>query len=186
MTNWDAAEEVQAPAGAFIGWGTTPGQVVTGKVIAFDPAGSTDMKGGACPLLSLELLEPTVSVNKQGQQAPYGAGDLVNVGCGQYNLKASVNAANPRNGDLVRIELTGLEPTKSGGEVKKYSVKIIRGGAAAAAPQTAAAQPQAAAAPATQAAAVPAADDTPPPNFTPEQWAGMDAATKDAIRKMHG
>ena len=39
MTNW---ENIEVPAGSYIGWGTEPGQTVIGKVLGFNMTGGTD------------------------------------------------------------------------------------------------------------------------------------------------
>lgn len=177
MVNWDAAEKVEVPSGAYVGWGSNPGQVVSGKVLSFDLTGAQDFNGGACPLLSLELLDAAQSHSKKGAMS-FNAGDLVNITCGQVNLKKAVRQADPQPGDLIRIELASMVPTDKG-DVKVFDVKILRGGGgAAASTPTPAAQP-AQAAPA-------AAADTPPAGFTAEQWAGMDADTRSAVARMAG
>ena len=182
--NWDTAEKIDVPAGSFIGWGSQPGQKVIAKVLAYNPAGGEDFNKNVCPLMSVELIEPTYSVNKAGQQTPYNVGDLVNLTCGAYNLKANVLAANPAPGDLMRIELVALEDTAKGGTVKKFDVKIIHGGAAQAqlAQQQAPAQQQTYQPPVQQQAPAGVAK---PDNFSQEQWDGMDAATKEAIAAMN-
>ena len=84
MTNW---ENIEVPAGSYIGWGTEPGQTVIGKVLGFNMTGGTDFSGAPCPELQLELIEPGYSMNKDNQRFDYQAGQLVNINAGGANLK---------------------------------------------------------------------------------------------------
>lgn len=123
--NW---EDVVTPAGSYIGWGDHPGQFVTGKVLSFDPTGATDFNDDVCPLLTLELIEPAASFNKQGERTDYPAGELVNLTCGLVSLKRAIRAADPAPGDVVKITLADLVKT-SRGTVKEMAIKIARGAA---------------------------------------------------------
>jgi hypothetical protein len=146
MTNptW---ETVEVPRGAYISWGEQTGQHVTGKVLEFSPTGGTDFAGNPCPQLSVELIEGSASVNKQGQRTDFAAGELVVLNCGQVSLKRAVKAADPAPGDLVKITLSDLVRT-SNGTVKQFDIKIARSAGhtaqpANAQPQTTFTQPQA-------------------------------------------
>lgn len=130
--NW---EDVDVPRGAFISWGATTGQHVTGKVLSFDPAGGSDFNGNPCPQLSIELTEQAASINKEGQRTDFPAGELVVLNCGQVSLKRAVHAAQLNVGDLVKIELSNLVKVDKG-TVKEFSIKVARG-----AGKTAEAQP---------------------------------------------
>ena len=119
-------ETVDVPRGAYISWGTQPGQTVTGKVLDFSPLGGTDFNDEPCPQLSLELVEATYSINKLGERTNFAAGELVVLNCGQASLKRAVRAAGPNPGDLVKIEFTSLAKGNKG-DVKEFSIKIARG-----------------------------------------------------------
>ncbi|MDF3280864.1 hypothetical protein [Gordonia sp. N1V] len=152
--DWNQAEEVVAPVGAFIGWAAAPGQVVIGKVLIYDPNGGVDFNGGACPQISLELIEAAQSFNKQGQVTTLAAGELCNITCGAVNLKANIRAADPKPGDLIRIELTEIVNVTKG-TVKKFKVHIIHGAGGPVSTPTAQPQQQVAAQPQQQVAAQP-------------------------------
>src|SRR5215216_378016 len=119
-------EDVDVPRGAFISWGTTVNQHVTGKVLSYDPQGGTDFNGNSCPQLAVELIEPAASINKAGQRTDFPAGELVVLNCGQVSLKRAVQAASLNPGDLVKIVLSNLVRT-SNGEVKEFELKVARG-----------------------------------------------------------
>lgn len=123
MTNW---ENIEVPAGSYIGWGTEPGQTVIGKVLGFNMTGGTDFSGAPCPELQLELIEPGYSMNKDNQRFDYQAGQLVNINAGGANLKRGVTAAQPAPGDLIKIELEKLEPLSGGRSVKVFAISIAR------------------------------------------------------------
>lgn len=127
MTDQYEWETVEIPQGSFIGWGSKPGQHVTGKVLAYNPSGGTDYNGDTCPLLTVELVDKAASFNKAGERIDYPAGDLVNVTCGQAGLKAGIQAANPSAGDLVKITMAGTTTTNKGNEMKQFDLKIARG-----------------------------------------------------------
>lgn len=141
MVNW---ESIDVPKGAYIGWGTKPGQHVTGKVIDYTPDGGTNFAGDPCPSLTIELVEAAASFNKEGDRTDHAAGDMVQLNAGQVSLKRAVRAADPSPGDLVKITLDNLVKTANG-TVKEFGIKIARGAGASAAPK-----------------AAPAADDSPP------------------------
>ena len=127
MTDYDF-EEVEVPRGAYISWGTQIGQHVTGKVIDYSVAGGTNFDGDPCPQITIELLEPAASINKQGVRTDYDAGEMVVLNAGQVSLKRALRSANPEPGDVVKIALSGIVKT-SRGDVKEMSIKIARGGA---------------------------------------------------------
>lgn len=119
-------EDINVPRGAYIGWGTTVGQHVTGKVLTYDPLGGTDFNGDPCPQLTLELVAGAASFNKQGERSDFDAGEIVVINAGLVSLKRALRAAAPEPGDVVKIELTGLVKT-SKGTVKEMGIKIARG-----------------------------------------------------------
>ncbi|UQE73861.1 hypothetical protein MYK68_14090 [Gordonia sp. PP30] len=181
MTEW---ETIDVPAGAFIGWGNTPGQAVTGKVLTFDPAGAQDYNGNVCPELGLELVEPAASYNKAGERFDYATGDLVNLTCGATNLKRAVMAASPSAGDLVKITLQEIKPLNGGRSVKIFDLKIARGAGGASTPatptpQAPAAQPAANTPPTPPAPA--AGEPVKPDSFPQEVWDTLEPAAKTAV-----
>ena len=123
MTNW---EEVEVPRGAYIGWGTKPGQHVTGKVLEYSLDGGTDFNGSPCPTVAIELVENAASFNKDGDRTNHDAGEIVQLNAGQVSLKRALRAADPAVGDLVKIELQSLAKTDKG-SVKEFGIKIARG-----------------------------------------------------------
>lgn len=132
-------ETIEVPHGSFIGWGEYPGQHVTGKVLDYDPRGGTDFNNEVCPQLTVELVEPAASFNKQGERTDYPAGDLVLVTCGLVSLKRAIKAADPSPGDVVKILIEGLERVPNG-TVKVFKLQIARGAAPEARRQPAPAQ----------------------------------------------
>ena len=141
MTNW---EVVEVPRGAYIGWGTKPGQHVTGKVLEYSPDGGTDFNGSPCPTVAIELVENAASFNKDGDRSNHEAGEIVQLNAGQVSLKRALRAADPAVGDLVKIELQSLAKTDKG-SVKEFGIKIARGAGVS-----------------SKAKAAPADDDEPP------------------------
>lgn len=135
-----AWEEVEIPRGAFVGWGSTPGQHVTGKVLAYAETGGTDFNGRTCPRLDIELTDKAASFNKDGDRTDYSAGEFVVLNCGQVSIQRAVRAAALNTGDLVKIELANLVKTEKG-TVKEFSMKVARGNSAPAAAPTAAEAP---------------------------------------------
>jgi hypothetical protein len=130
MTEW---ETVEVPRGAYISWGTKPGQHVTGRVVDYNPTGGTDFNDQPCPQVAVELTEPAVSVNKEGERSNFETGELVQLNAGQVSLKRALRAADPSPGDLVKITLENLAKTPKG-TVKEFGIKIARGAAPAAKP----------------------------------------------------
>lgn len=88
-------EAIETPAGAFIGWHDSPGQVVTGEVIDYTPTGGQDFSGSSCPQIALCLVEPCSSFNKAGQRTDFQAGETVFITAGQANLRRGMLAARP-------------------------------------------------------------------------------------------
>ena len=129
--NW---ETVDVPRGAYISWGEQTGQHVTGKVLDYSPTGGTDFNDNPSPQLSIELIEPAASINKQGDRTDFPAGELVVLNCGQVSLRRAVKAADLNPGDLVKISLSGLVKT-SKGTVKEFDLKVARGAGGQAKPQ---------------------------------------------------
>lgn len=130
MTNW---ETVEVPRGAYLGWGAKPGQHVTGKVVDYSENGGTNFAGEPCPSATIELTEPAASFNKDGDRTDFPAGEMIQLNAGQVSLKRALRAADPKPGDLVKIELTNLAKTANG-SVKEFSIKIARGAGGASAP----------------------------------------------------
>ena len=124
MTEW---EDVDVPRGAYISWGTKPGQHVTGKVLEYDIAGGTDFYNEPCPSIAVELTEPAASFNKDGERSTFDAGELVQLNAGQVSLKRALRAADPKPGDLVKITLENIASLKGGKTVKEFGIKIARG-----------------------------------------------------------
>lgn len=179
MTNqqW---EQIDVPRGAFISWGDSIGQHVTGKVLGYDEAGGTDFNNNTCPQLQVELIEPAVSINKAREQSEFPAGELVVLNCGQVSLKRAVRAAALNPGDLVKIELSNLVNT-SNGTVKEFSIKVARGAGANIQHVASSVQP-AQQQPAQQVAQQPAAQPSGPyypPGVSPEAVAAVRAANQD-------
>lgn len=124
MTEW---EEVAIPTGSFVGWGAKAGQHVTGKVIDYSIEGGTDFNQKPCPQLTIELTEQAASFNKEGDRVDFPAGDLVQITCGQVKLKQGIRAADPKVGDILKIELTDVTRLANGNSMKTFGIKIARG-----------------------------------------------------------
>lgn len=171
-------EEIDVPRGAFISWGSAIGQHVTGKVLAYDDSAGTDFNGNPCPQLQIQLVEAAVSVNKEGNQSDFPAGELVVLNCGQVSLKRAVRAAALNPGDMVKIELSNTVKVDKG-TVKEFSIKVARGTGQASAP--APAQPAVQPAAPVQQPAAPAAPSGPfyPAGVTAEAVAAVKAAGQD-------
>lgn len=122
-------EDVDIPQGSFISWGPKPGQKVVGKVVEYGAATGTDFNDNPCPQLSVELVEPAHSVNKDGERRDYGVGELVVINGGQANLRRNLLATDPSRGDVISIEFSDLQKTPRG-SVKVFRTRIARGAAA--------------------------------------------------------
>lgn len=125
MSNFNF-ETINTPSGAYISWDSKPGQVVTGKVLSYEPTGGTNFAGDPCPQLSLELVDDAYSVNKEGIRTDFQAGDLVVINCGLANLSRGVRAAALDPGDVVRITFDSTERTANG-TVKIFAIAVARG-----------------------------------------------------------
>lgn len=123
MPNW---EKVDVPIGTYIGWGVKPGQHVTGTVLDYDPTGGTDFNDKVCPLLEVELTARAASYNKELERTNYDEGETVFVTCGLTSLKRAIKKAEPKRGDLIKIELEGLEKVDKG-KVKIFGIQMARG-----------------------------------------------------------
>jgi len=119
-------EDVEVQSGSFIGWGNAPGQVLTLKVVTFDPLGGNDFNNQPCPKVVGTTVEPFTNYREKGTVTEQIAADeLVTLKCGQANLKNGINSAQPKGGDLVRIEFTSLEKVDKG-TMKVFKVQIAR------------------------------------------------------------
>lgn len=162
MTQW---EDVAVPKGAYIGWGTKPGQQVTGRVMNYEVEGALDFNDKPCPLLELELINDATSTNKDGEVNEYSAGEFVVITAGQVSLKRALRKADPAAGDLVAIEMTGTVKTAKG-TVKEFEVKIARGAGGS-----------------TSAKSAPT--DPAPAGMTQAEWDALPDTTKAALRGMN-
>lgn len=122
MSEW---ESVNTGSGNFVGWGTSPGQHITGQVVSYDPSGGRTQKGDPTPEVVIELTEPGTSFNKFGERTDFEAGATVTLTCSQKNLQRGIKAASPSAGDLLKITLDKM--VKAGeGTAKIYDIKIKR------------------------------------------------------------
>ena len=124
MTQW---EDVEVPAGSFISWGSRAGQHVTGVVLEFAEDGGTDFNGNVCPRISVQLTEKAASINKEGERTDFDKGAEVLVNGGQVRLGRALKQAKPKRGDLIKMEIAGVERTSTGNTLKDFKVKIARG-----------------------------------------------------------
>lgn len=109
-----AFKEIEAPFGAFIGWGERSGQHVTGWVTDYDEFGGNDFAKNPCPLVEFELTEQAQSFNKKGDRTIFKVGDTVQVTCGQKSLKRAVKHAELKRGMLAKIVLDDLMDVNEG------------------------------------------------------------------------
>jgi hypothetical protein len=123
--NQKSAREVDVPRGAYLGWGTKPGQQVTAEVKRYTPTGGTDFNGDACPNLELLLLEPADSFNKSGERTTFEAGETIQLNVGQVSLKRAVTSAELEPGDLIQASLVNITKTSAGRTVKEFSLSVI-------------------------------------------------------------
>lgn len=124
MTQW---EDVEVPVGSFISWGSRAGQHVTGVVLEFSEEGGTDFNGNVCPQIAVQLTEKAASINKEGERTDFDKGAEVIVNGGQVRLGRALKQAKPKRGDLIKLEIAGVERTSSGNTLKDFKVKIARG-----------------------------------------------------------
>ena len=124
MSEW---QTVEAPRGAYIGWGNTVGQTVQGEVIFCDMTGGTNVAGEPVPELQLRLTERAASFTKEGQRTDYEPGEYVVLTCSQISLKRHIMAAQPPLGPgwEVRVWLSALSPTGKG-TVKEFLMEKRR------------------------------------------------------------
>lgn len=122
------------PRGNFVGWGTEPGQHVTGEVVSFDARGGTDPDGENCPELVVKLTEPAFSMRK-GDRTDFNVGEVVTVTCAQgkskqtgnvYGLRRDIVTVNPQRGQLVKILLESLRQTAKSPQ-KNFDIKTRPG-----------------------------------------------------------
>jgi hypothetical protein len=127
MPNW---EEIEVPRGSYVGWGSKPGQEVTGALLVYDPVGATTPapENAPCPLLEIELTEEAWSSDKDGNWTKFDAGQTVCLSVSQKNLQRGVQRANLHAGDLVRISMYDTEKVAKG-TVKLFKVFVDRGAA---------------------------------------------------------
>lgn len=107
--------KVEVARGDFIGWAPKPPQTVIVKVQSFDPLGGTDANDKPCPQLVGTLTEACKSYRDQGATVrDLAAGDLVTVTAGVANLKAGLLAADPKPGDVVKMDFNDTYKTAKG------------------------------------------------------------------------
>lgn len=123
----DGWEEINVPRGAFIGWGERPGQKVIGEVLSYGDTDGTDFDGKVCPQISVVLTAEAHSHSKTEGWSKFPAGELVVINCGQASLKRAALAARLHPGDLMMLEMSGIENIKGGKTVKVFSIKVKRG-----------------------------------------------------------
>ncbi len=120
--------KVEVPRGEFIGWGAKPGQTVIVKVISFDPEGGTtgNTNPKVCPQMVGTLVEDAVSYRDNGAtKRDLKAGELVTVTCGIADLKAGTLAADPKPGDIVKMDFNDVYESRNG-KGKRIDVLIAR------------------------------------------------------------
>lgn len=123
----DDWEEINVPRGQYIGWGERPGQKVLGEVLSYGDDDGTDFDGKKCPQVSVVLNAEAHSHSKQDGWSKIPAGELVVINCGQASLKRAVQTARLNPGDLMMLEMKGIEPLKGGKTVKVFGIKVKRG-----------------------------------------------------------
>jgi len=122
----DDWEDVQVPRGTFVGWGTKPGQKMTGKVLTYDETGGSDFNGNPCPQVVAELTEPFTNYRDKGTvEETIAAGELVSITCGQANLKRTVRAAALEPGNLFQLAFTDTFKAEKG-DGKVFEMKVNR------------------------------------------------------------
>jgi hypothetical protein len=123
MPTW---EEIEVPRGAYVGWGSKPGQHITGKILEYSYDGGTDFNQEKCPAATIELTEAAASFTKDGDRSDHPAGAIIQLNAGQVSLKRALRMADPEPGDLIKITFSNLVKTDKG-SVKEFSIKIARG-----------------------------------------------------------
>ena len=121
-------ESVSTGRGAYIGWGQTPGQHVTGKVVSYGERSGTTPPPKSLPVpeVGIELTETAASFNKFGERTDHEPGTTVLLTASQKNLERGLLNAQPKPGDLLKITLEKLVPSGEG-TAKVYDILIARG-----------------------------------------------------------
>ena len=120
-------EKVEIPRGKFIGWAKKPPQLVTIKVMSFDPTGGTDGNGRICPQMIGTLTEACDNYREAGTvKERLEADELVTLQAGIVNLKKGLLQADPKPGDIVRMDFNDTYPTTNGNPGKVIEVLIAR------------------------------------------------------------
>ncbi|HJT94428.1 MAG TPA: hypothetical protein VJ777_21225 [Mycobacterium sp.] len=73
------------------------------------------------------LTEEAHSHSKQNGWSKVDAGELVVINCGQASLKRAVQAGRLNAGDLMQLEMSGIEPLSGGRTVKVFKIRVKRG-----------------------------------------------------------
>jgi hypothetical protein len=119
--------KVEVPRGQFFGWAVEPPQTLILKVASYDPVGGTDANDKVCPRLVGTVMEPTKSYQKRGTlEVKVDAGELLIVECSLWSLKSGVAAADPKSGDIVKLDYVSNTEVKNG-TAKDIDVFIARG-----------------------------------------------------------
>jgi hypothetical protein len=121
VTIW---EEIDVPRRAYISWGQETGQHVTGRVLEYGIDTGRDFNGKICPSITVELIEPAVSISGKGR-AQHDKGEVVQLDVAQESLKRALRTADPSPGDLVKITLDRLAK-RPNGVGKEFGIKIAR------------------------------------------------------------
>lgn len=126
MSNDRTFEDIDVPQGRFIGWGEI-GQVIEIDVLSYGETDGSDFNGNECPLVSGFLTADATNFTDKGtKRETLKAGELVNVTCGQANLKKGVKIADPNRADVLRITYVDEYKTAKG-TGKEFKVQIARG-----------------------------------------------------------
>lgn len=119
-------EDIEVPQGRFIGWGKV-GQVIEIDVLSYDETGGTDFNNNECPQVSGFLTKDADNYTEKGTKLEkLKAGELVNLTCGQANIKKGIKMADPTRGDILRVTFADIYTTGKG-EGKEFKVQIARG-----------------------------------------------------------
>lgn len=104
----------------FYGWSYDIGQTLIGKVV------STATTPEGYPEIVLEVTEPTRSfAEKKNEWTDIAVGHRVVLTCRLSNLRKGILRADPKAGDMLRIELESLFETPKG-QSKIFDIKIAR------------------------------------------------------------
>ncbi|MBS9532380.1 hypothetical protein KIH27_02115 [Mycobacterium sp. M1] len=118
--------ETFASTGSHVGWGTKPGQHVTGCVVDYDQHGGTDYNDAVVPQIVVALTDKAYSFAKNGSHTIFPAGETVTVTCSQVSLKNVMRQTNPTPGDLLRIRLVDVIE-RNGKTMKIFEIDVARG-----------------------------------------------------------